>query len=185
MTLDLILRNARLAGRNSTFDVRIRDGHIADIAPQILADAPQEDLGGRLVTPGFVETHIHLDKSCILDRCRIQSQARLEEAIGTSRRRQHARLPKTMSTGAGQPNAGKSLSCWHDADANPCGGRSADRFEKLFRDPAPQARLTPGRLTLRFACFRRKGFNDPGTEDLLIAACEQWRGPHRRLSLHR
>lgn len=27
------------------------------------------DAGGRLVSPGFVETHIHLDKSCIIDRC--------------------------------------------------------------------------------------------------------------------
>ena len=27
------------------------------------------DLAGKLATPGMVETHIHLDKACILDRC--------------------------------------------------------------------------------------------------------------------
>ena len=39
------------------------------------------DLGGRLVTPGFIETHIHLDKSRILGRCKAE-RGDLEEAIG-------------------------------------------------------------------------------------------------------
>ncbi|MGL1765614.1 amidohydrolase family protein, partial [Vibrio parahaemolyticus] len=39
------------------------------------------DLGGRLVVPGFIETHIHLDKSRILGRCQAQ-RGDLEEAIG-------------------------------------------------------------------------------------------------------
>ena len=67
---DLILRNARIAGRGAaTFDIGIAAGKIAEIAEKIVADGPEEHIGGRLVTPGFVETHIHLDKSCILDRC--------------------------------------------------------------------------------------------------------------------
>ena len=37
------------------------------------------DLEGRIVLPGFVETHIHLDKSCILDRC--QMKGGLQDAI--------------------------------------------------------------------------------------------------------
>src|ERR1043166_2739129 len=79
--LDFVLRNARIIGRGAaTFDIGIADGRIAEIAPAISADAPAEDVGGRLVTPGFVETHIHLDKSCILDRCRSQ-QGTLQEAI--------------------------------------------------------------------------------------------------------
>ncbi len=39
-----------------------------------------KNVGGRLVTPGFVETHIHLDKSCILDRCHSE-EGTLQEAI--------------------------------------------------------------------------------------------------------
>ena len=69
--LDFVLRNARICGRgNATFDIAIAGGRIADIAERIATDAPHEDAAGRLVTSGFVETHIHLDKSCILDRCK-------------------------------------------------------------------------------------------------------------------
>ncbi len=50
------------------------------IEPRIDADAKEERLDGRLVIGGFVETHIHLDKSCILDRCK-RSKGSLEEAI--------------------------------------------------------------------------------------------------------
>src|ERR1043166_2254463 len=79
--LDLILRNTRIAGHGvATFDIGIAGGTIAAIAPAISSDAQSEDVGGRLVTPGFVETHIHLDKSCILDRCH-SKEGTLQEAI--------------------------------------------------------------------------------------------------------
>ena len=39
------------------------------------------DVGGRLVTPGLIETHLHLDKSCILERCRLE-KGDLAEVIG-------------------------------------------------------------------------------------------------------
>ncbi|MEB2529412.1 amidohydrolase family protein, partial [Kocuria rosea] len=80
MALDLTLRNARIAGRGgATCDIGIAGGRIAEIAEKIASEGPSEDLAGRLVTPGFVETHIHLDKSCILDRC--MAEGPLHEAI--------------------------------------------------------------------------------------------------------
>ncbi len=73
MPNDFILRNATIAGRDGrTFDILIRDGMIGEIAPRIASDALSEDIGGRLVVSGFVDSHIHLDKSCILDRCKIE-----------------------------------------------------------------------------------------------------------------
>lgn len=80
--MDLILRNARLveaAGRE-TVDIGIERGVIAAIEPRLAAEGQELDAGGRLVAPGFVETHIHLDKSCILDRCRAE-EGTLAEAI--------------------------------------------------------------------------------------------------------
>src|SRR5438552_12454453 len=78
---DLILRDARIAGRGgATFDIGIAAGKIAEISERITVDGPDEDIGGRLVMPGFVETHIHLDKSCILDRCH-SDEGTLQEAI--------------------------------------------------------------------------------------------------------
>lgn len=60
------LTNARLAdGRLA--DIRIADGRIAAIdAAAGAAPAPgQYDLGARLVLPGFIDGHVHLDK-CLL-----------------------------------------------------------------------------------------------------------------------
>jgi cytosine deaminase len=72
MDFDLVLRNVRLADSKAdqpTTDIGVKDGRIAAIAPR-LGNAKEEMQGhGRLVCSGFVETHIHLDKSCILGRC--------------------------------------------------------------------------------------------------------------------
>ena len=61
-------------------DIGLAKGKIAEIAPNIRCDAQTIDLAGRLVSPGFIETHIHLDKSCILDRCKAET-GDLDEAI--------------------------------------------------------------------------------------------------------
>jgi cytosine deaminase len=80
--MDLILRNARVVGNeNVTTDIGIDKGRIAVIQPALQAEGESLDLGGRLVTPGFIETHIHLDKSRILGRCKAE-KGDLEEAIG-------------------------------------------------------------------------------------------------------
>ena len=80
--MDLILRNARVVGNESVkTDIGIDKGRIAVIQPKLAAEGETLDLGGRLVTPGFIETHIHLDKSRILGRCKAE-KGDLEEAIG-------------------------------------------------------------------------------------------------------
>jgi cytosine deaminase len=68
--MDLVLRNARLGGGVAPVDVAIDRGRIAAIEQRLDVDAEIVDVGGRLLAPGFVETHIHLDKSCLLERCR-------------------------------------------------------------------------------------------------------------------
>lgn len=79
--MDLILRNARVVGAEDRLQhIGIAEGRIAAIQSEITADAEVLDVGGRLVTPGLIETHIHLDKSNILDRCRAE-KGDLEEAI--------------------------------------------------------------------------------------------------------
>ena len=61
MAFDLILRNARIAHCAEGLDIGIAGGRIAALAPDLAGDAPQQQLDGRLVLGGFVETHIHLD----------------------------------------------------------------------------------------------------------------------------
>ena len=50
-------------------DIGVAGGRIAAIETALQADGPVFDAGGCLVCGGLVETHIHLDKSNIIDRC--------------------------------------------------------------------------------------------------------------------
>ena len=79
--MDLILKNAVLAGGDGrTLDVGIADGRIKAIEAGLAAEGETLDLNGRLLSPGFIETHIHLDKACIMERCRSE-KGDLAEAI--------------------------------------------------------------------------------------------------------
>ena len=68
MAFDLILRNARLANGDAgsaTVDIAIAAGRIAAIEAGISGDGENVDACGRLVSPGLVESHFHLDKAKI------------------------------------------------------------------------------------------------------------------------
>ena len=69
--MDLIVRDARLstAPEAPPVDIGVAGGKNAAIAPKLDAIAPSYDAGGRLTCAGLVETHIHLEKSRIADRC--------------------------------------------------------------------------------------------------------------------
>ena len=98
--MDLILRNARLIGaEQETTDIGIVGGKIAAIQPNLAAEGETIDLGGRLVSPGLIETHIHLDKSCILDRCKAE-KGDLEEAIGEVAKAKKEFTPEDVYTRA-------------------------------------------------------------------------------------
>src|SRR5215510_4699342 len=68
--MDLIVRNARLVTNLAAgpVDIGIAGGTIAAIEKGLAAEAEVYDAGGRLACAGLIETHIHLDKSRILDR---------------------------------------------------------------------------------------------------------------------
>lgn len=78
--MDLILKNARLTDRATAVEIGIADGRIVALGPTLTAEARIIDVAGRLVVPGLIETHIHLDKTCILDRCTIR-EGTVQEAI--------------------------------------------------------------------------------------------------------
>ena len=69
--MDLVIRNARLAHAPEAppIDIGVASGRIVALQPALAAAAATYDAEGALVCGGFVETHIHLDKSCIIDRC--------------------------------------------------------------------------------------------------------------------
>ena len=68
MSLDLVLRDCQLPDRAEPVDVAIADGRILGIGPTSEPAHETIDVAGRLVTPGLVEAHIHLDKALLVDR---------------------------------------------------------------------------------------------------------------------
>jgi len=67
MSASLILTNARLAD-GATASLRVVDGRIAELGAKITDSDPEAeryDAGGRLLLPGLVEGHVHLDKTLI------------------------------------------------------------------------------------------------------------------------
>src|ERR1700733_12391009 len=66
--MDLIIRNARVVG-GPLVDIGVAGGRIVAIEAGLSADAREYDADGHLACAGLVETHIHLDKTRIIDRC--------------------------------------------------------------------------------------------------------------------
>ncbi|MCE1235909.1 MAG: amidohydrolase family protein [Hyphomicrobiales bacterium] len=86
MRVDTLLRNLHVAGRDDAVDIALADGRIAAMGPGLVCEAVEvEDFAGAFAFPGFVETHIHLDKACILGRCRI-CEGTLAEAVAETAR---------------------------------------------------------------------------------------------------
>lgn len=59
----MLFQNARIENAASTVDFRVTDGRFETIAPSLTPAAGEElvDLGGKLVLPPFIESHVHLD----------------------------------------------------------------------------------------------------------------------------
>ncbi len=83
--IDFIIRNARLSDRaGEPLDIGIANGRIVALERRLAADAPEHDAGGCLCCPGLIETHIHLDKSRIIERCAPQPRATLSPVKGVT-----------------------------------------------------------------------------------------------------
>jgi cytosine deaminase len=80
--LDLLVKNARLAGRKDLADIACADGKILEIAPAIEGESRETvDAGGYLVTPPFVESHFHMDATLSMGTPRLNQSGTLLEGI--------------------------------------------------------------------------------------------------------
>jgi cytosine deaminase len=171
---DTILRNGRIAGlEHETVDIGVRDGRIAAIGPKLEtggSDGAREfALDRRLVIPGFVETHIHLDKSCISDRC-VCRTGTLKEAIETVAAAKlafteddiYARARRTLEKAIVQ---GTTRMRTH-VEVDPRIGL------KGFRAISALKRDYTWAIDVEICVFPQEGLNnDPGTFELLVEAC--------------
>ncbi|MFK0333443.1 amidohydrolase family protein [Rhizobium sp. NPDC090275] len=78
---DVVIRNVRIEEDGALVDIAVHHGVIAVIEPNFRCDAISDfDGEGSFAFGGFVDTHVHLDKACILDRCSI-CEGTLAEAV--------------------------------------------------------------------------------------------------------
>ncbi|MEA2821604.1 MAG: cytosine/creatinine deaminase, partial [Bradyrhizobium sp.] len=172
---DTILRHGRIAGlEHETVDIGVHDGRIAGIGLRLETGASDSTrdiaLDGRLVIPGFVETHIHLDKSCISDRCACRTGT-LKEAIETVAAAKLAfteddicaRARRTLEKAIVQ---GTTRMRTHVEVDPRIGLKSFRAISQLKRDYA-------WAIDVEICVFPQEGLNnDPGTFELLVEACK-------------
>jgi len=172
MSLDLVLKGARLAHKSDELvDIGFKNGLIADIATHTRCDCPTENLDGRLVMGGFVDSHVHLDKSYISGRCNCVTGT-LQEAIAeTAKAKQnfteediYSRGQKTLERAIIQ---GTTAMRTH-VELDPIIGlKGFNAIRQLKRDYA-------WAIDLQICVFPQEGLlNNPGTDELLWQACEK------------
>ncbi len=166
--MDLIIRNACVLqeGELRAADIGIRGSTIAAIEQTLAAEAQELDAAGCLLVPGLIETHIHLDKTCILDRCRIEEGTVAEAVRETAAAKRsftvedvYARAEQTLQ----RCIAHGTMHMRTHVELDPgIGMIGFEAISELARDYA-------WALDVELCVFPQEGLtNNPGTEELLI-----------------
>ena len=173
--MDTILRRARIpSAPERLVDIGIDAGRIVAIETGLAAEAEELDVDGKLVSPGLVETHLHLDKSCILNRCKAE-RGDLKEAIEEVARAKSAFTPEDVYQRARRTlercilNGTTHVRTHLEVDPG-IGLRGLEGVLPLVKEYA-------WAVDLEICVFPQEGLlNNPGTEELMIAALK--RGGH-------
>ncbi|MBX5449721.1 cytosine deaminase [Thermogemmatispora sp.] len=83
MPYDLLVRHARIHRMDTLVDIAIQNGHFVRIAPELPKDSATReiDAAGRLVSPPFIDAHVHLDAVLTVGQPRYNSSGTLLEGI--------------------------------------------------------------------------------------------------------
>ena len=167
--MDFIIRNARLAGRPPT--VRWTSASSAAASSRssasLRADAESYDAKGRLACPGLIETHIHLDKSRIIDRCAPQERATLSPVFGvTPVKKTHDGRGRACARGARRSSNASCTApraCARRSKSTPASACAASTASQALIDEYKWA------IDIEICVFPQEGLiSYPGTDELLV-----------------
>ena len=170
MTLDTVIRSADLGDGRGPVDIGITGTRIAAIGPTLACEAAEIDFGGRLVLPGLVDTHIHLDKACLDGRCSCGSGDLAGAVRAVSEAKRHfteadvyGRAARTLEMAIAQ---GTNRMRTH-VEVDPRVGLTSLRaLQRLKRDYA-------WAIDLQICVFPQEGLlDDPGCDAVLVAALD-------------
>ena len=176
--MDLIIRNARLAGgeADELLDIAVENGRIVAIGRALAADAQTPDVqihdaGGCLACPGLIESHIHLDKSRIMDRCTPQERSRYSPVKAVASIKQgmsvtdvYARAARTLEECLKHGTTRMRTQVEVDPGI---GMRGFEAVASLIAD-------YKWAIDIEICVFPQEGLtNYPGTEELLVAGLKR------------
>ena len=131
---DLVVRNALIATASDTYaaDIGIRDGRIVQLGASLAPGAREIDAAGRVVTPGGVDAHCHLDQP-------MEPPARMADDFDSGTRAAACGGTTTVIPFAAQEK-GQSLRAAVDDYHRRANGRAhVDyAFHLIVSDPTPQ-----------------------------------------------
>lgn len=169
MSFDLLFRGARLHDGTAA-DVGVKDGRIAAIGRGLVAEAVEVvECGGRLLSPGFVETHIHLDKTCTIDRCACETGRFPHRAMERTSDIKHSFTVEDVEARARRTlekciSHGTTLMRTH-AEVDPKVGLRGFEGVKALVEAYEWA------IDIEICVMPQEGMlNNPGTEELMVAA---------------
>ncbi|WP_368508260.1 amidohydrolase family protein [Bradyrhizobium lupini] len=165
---DLIFRNALLRGAAGPMDIGVTRGRITAIEPTLACEAVEVDIGGRLALPGFVDSHIHLDKACLLGRCGHDHGSVSEAIRAVAGMKKDFSVEDVYARGARVLERaivhGTTRMRTHVEIDPRIGLRGFEAVKALKRNYA-------WAIDLSLCVFPQEGLtNDPGSEELLIQA---------------
>ncbi|WP_454626032.1 amidohydrolase family protein [Bradyrhizobium cenepequi] len=165
---DLVFRNARTRSASTPVDIGIAGGRIRAIEPRLACEAAEIDIGGKLVLSGFVDTHIHLDKACLLGRCGHNHSSVSEAIRAVAAMKRDFTVEDIYTRGARVVERaitfGTTRMRTHVEIDPRIGLRGFEAIRALKRDYAWAIDISP-------CVFPQEGLtNDSGAEELLIAA---------------
>ncbi len=172
--MDLVLKNATVAGEEDTSprDIGILDGRFAAIEPDLPSEGECINVVGKLVSPGFVESHVHLDKSQIRDRSRLIDGTPEEAFRDIVRQKTESFDPEDV-----HDRGAKTLEkCLLNGTTHMRTQLEVDPFVGLrsLEGILPLIDEYRWALDLEICVFPEEGlFNQPGTEKLMISALER------------
>jgi cytosine/creatinine deaminase len=169
VTHDLVIRGARIG--DAVVDIAVAGERIAAIGAG-LEGAASLDAGGRLVSPAFVQPHIHLDKVLTGPLLGPNRSGTLAEAIALSHAVKRAATVEEIRARAGRVIraavlAGTTAIRSH-VDVDTIGGLKGLRGVAAARDDHADL------CTVQLVAFPQEGIlRDPGTDVLMVEAMRE------------
>lgn len=175
MAMDLIVRNALLASAAPgapLMDIGIQNSRIVAVEPGLKADGPVHDAGGKLVSPGLVESHFHLDKAMIVDRVPLQPNRMVRDHMERTASIKHTFTPEDIYARAAATleqcllHGITHMRTQVEVDPN-VGLLGFEAIEQLKKDYAWAIDIEP-------CVFLQEGWTDvPGADENLVTCLER------------